>query len=285
MGEVFFGVAGWSYPDWKGIVYPEPRPPRFDELAFIARHFDAVEVNNTFYRPPAAKDAASWVLRVQASPRFLFTVKLHRRFTHEAEAAWTAAEAHAFRAGIGPIADAGRLGALLLQFPFSFRNTEENRAALARLAGEFEGLPLAAELRHASWETRPVRDFLASHGIAPCLIDVPGREGPGAPAPAPSGPAYVRFHGRNRDAWFRKDAGRDERYDYLYSPEELQAWVPAIRSLTAGAEKTFVIGNNHYKGKAPANILQLKRMLSGGRVEAPASLVREYPFLKEWMEP
>ncbi|MCU0723354.1 MAG: DUF72 domain-containing protein [Planctomycetes bacterium] len=284
-GRLRFAVAGWSYPDWKGIVYPARRPPGFDELAFVARYFDAVEVNNTFYRPPSAKDSASWARRVADSPRFLFTVKLHQRFTHGTGEPWTAADAAAFRAGIEPLAAAGRLGALLLQFPFSFRNTEANRAALARLAGEFGARPLVAELRHASWDAPPVAPFLAANGIAPCRIDAPGREGPPAVAPPPAAVAYVRFHGRNREAWFRKDAGRDERYDYLYAPEELRSWAPVLRAMAGASPLVFVVGNNHFKGKAPANILALKRLLEGGGVEAPAPLIEAYPFLKAWLNP
>jgi len=137
MGTLHFGVAGWSYADWKGIVYPEPRPRGFDELAFLAPFFDVLEVNSSFYRPPSEKTAASWVRRTEGRPGFLFTLKVHRRFTHEPDARWEPDEAETFRRGIGPIREAGRLGALLLQFPGSCRNIEPNRKRLSALAAAF----------------------------------------------------------------------------------------------------------------------------------------------------
>ncbi len=283
MSEIHFGTAGWSYPDWKGIVYPAPRERGFDELGYLASYFGAVEINSTFYRPPEAKHAASWVRRTAGAEGFLFTLKLHRRFTHERKERWSEGEAETFRRGIEPIVSSGRLGAVLLQFPWSFANTEANRRWLADLAGAFSSLPLVAELRQAGWLKEASLKFLASLDIGFCNIDQPASsKSTGPTALITSKTGYVRFHGRNRKAWFDRNAGRDERYDYLYDEEELREWAPRIRRVADRAEKTFVIGNNHFKGQAPANILQLKKILTGERVKAPPSLLEAFPMLEAW---
>ncbi|MHC4780915.1 MAG: DUF72 domain-containing protein [Planctomycetota bacterium] len=285
MGDICFGTAGWDYADWKGIVYPPGAPSRFDGLAFLARLFDTVEVNSSFYRPPSAKNATSWLERTSSAPGFCFTLKLHRRFTHERDRMWSVGEVDEFRRGADVIAGGGRLGAVLVQFPWSFKNTETNRRWLSNLSKAFSMYPLVTELRHASWMTRPALDFLRALGIGLCNVDQPvGRESIGPSAVATSSVGYVRFHGRNAEAWFKKGAGRDERYDYLYSADELNEWVPRIRAVAEKAEKTFVIGNNHFKGQAPANILQIRKFLEGGEVVAPASLLDAYPFLKTWLK-
>jgi uncharacterized protein YecE (DUF72 family) len=281
MSRILYGTAGWSYPDWKGVVYPASPGRDFDELAFLASHFDTVEINNTFYRPPAPRTCESWVRRTEARPEFLFTAKLHRSFTHEKNPAWSGAEAAAFRDGLAPLVEAGKLGALLLQFPWSFRNTQENRKQLSRLASAFEDLPRVAEVRHASWQIDAAFRFLEALGMGFCNLDQPdARDSIGPTAVATSAVGYVRFHGRNRKAWFDREAGRDERYNYLYSEEELLAWVPRIRAVAKRAERTFVVGNNHFKGQAPANVLQIRTLLEGGEVRAPAPLLDAFPFLQ-----
>ncbi|MHC5080119.1 MAG: DUF72 domain-containing protein, partial [Planctomycetota bacterium] len=186
---------------------------------------------------------------------------------------------------IDPIAQAGKLGALLLQFPWSFRNIEGNRRWLSKLAKDFAPYPLVVELRHASWLREAAFRFLESLSLAFCNIDQPEmRDSIGPSSRVTAGVGYVRFHGRNREAWFRKDAGRDERYNYLYSTEELNAWVPRIHEIAGRAERTFVIGNNHFKGQAPANILQIKKLVQGGEVKAPPSLLEAFPLLKACLE-
>ncbi|MHC4599525.1 MAG: DUF72 domain-containing protein [Planctomycetota bacterium] len=284
MGKILFGTAGWDYPDWKGIVYPPGAPSRFDGLAYLAGFFDVVEVNSSFYRPPAVRTVESWVRRTAEAEGFTFTLKLHRRFTHDRETPWSEQEADAFRQGADVLAAEGKLGAVLLQFPWSFRNREENRRWLSELSHTFSTYPLVAELRHRSWMTKPALDFVKKLGLGFCNIDQPGgRDAVEPTALATAETGYVRFHGRNAEAWFKKGAGRDERYNYLYSEEELAPWVPRIRGVAERAEKTFVIGNNHFKGQAPANILQLKRWLKGERIDAPPPLLDAFPFLRTWL--
>ena len=146
-----FGPAGWSYRDWAGVVYPEPRPRGFDPLAYLSRYFDTIEVNSTFYRPPSPETPRRWARRVSDNTNFKFTAKLWQRFTHQRESAWTRDEAEAVRAGLDPLAEAGRLGAVLVQFPWSFKASEGSLEWLADVADEFARYPLVVEVRHASW--------------------------------------------------------------------------------------------------------------------------------------
>lgn len=286
MKEVLFGVAGWSYADWKGIVYPPGTGKGFDELAYLASFLDAIEINSSFYRPPSARHAASWVRRTEDRPGFVFTAKLHRGFTHEPNRPFSETEVAGFLDGLAPLREAGKLGALLVQFPWSFRNTEANRRHVARLAAVFADLGPVAEFRHVSWLHEAVLPFFEGLGMGFCNIDQPASSssiGPSEIATSPVG--YVRLHGRNRDAWFSREADRDAKYDYLYTEKELEPWAERIRRIAGKAERTFVIGNNHFKGQAPANILQLRRRITGGTGPVPASLAAAFPFLQPSSSP
>jgi len=306
------GIAGWDYRDWAGIVYPEPRPRGFDRLSFLCEFFDAIEINSTFYRQPDAKAARSWTSRVPSKSSFRFTAKLYRVFTHATGGSPAPAgrasgatgpvdlrgEARAYLAGIAPLLDAGRLGAVLVQFPHAFHDRPEARAHLERIASLLPGLPLVAEFRHRSWNNEGALALLRSLGIGFCNIDQPALGSTLPPTDhVTAGVAYARLHGRNAASWFSPrgaGGGPDPvpavppsaaRYDYFYSPEELDPWVDRIRAMAAGAEEVFVIANNHYRGKGPANALMLKGALSKRRVPAPADLVAAYPDLKTSADP
>ncbi|MBN1421275.1 MAG: DUF72 domain-containing protein [Planctomycetes bacterium] len=277
--SLWIGVAGWSYPDWNGIVYPK-RLPGGEALRYLSRYFDCIEINSTFYRPADPVSARRWADAVADRPRFLFTAKLHGDFTHKGSL--DSAAIGAFRAGIDPLVEAGRLGVLLAQFPWSFADEPEARERIERIAMAFAGYPLAVEVRHRSFAAQDSLAFLEGLGLNFVAIDLPdSRDGIG-PSSINTGPiGYVRFHGRNREAWFRRDATRDQKYDYLYGPGELASWIPRIRRLAAKTLRTFVIANNHYRGKAPANALELIRLLAGGTVRAPAPLLEAYPRLRD----
>ena len=205
----------------------------------------------------------SWIERVKANPRFLFTLKLFRRFTHDRDQLEPGDEA-AFKKGLEPLAEAGKLGSLLLQFPYSFHNTPENKAVLVDLFRRFRDYPLVLEIRHESWNTATVMESLARHGVGFCNVDQPNVSY-SIPRTdhATSRVAYLRLHGRNRDQWFKQDAGA-QRYNYLYSLEELQEMAPLIRGLESRADTIFIITNNHFNGQAVANALQLQHLATGG---------------------
>ncbi len=272
------GPAGWAYKDWSGIVYPSPKPRGFHEVSFLADYFDTIEINTSFYGPPAAKAVASWAKRVAFNPRFRFAAKLWRGFTHERNA--TAADELAFKEGFAPLAEAGQLGAVLLQFPWSFRNTDENREYVSRLCARFREYPLVLEVRHASWSEPGILDMLAQFGIGLCNIDQPLFKRsiqPGAIATASTG--YIRLHGRNYKSWFTENKHVGERYDYLYSPEELDPWIDRIKAVEHAAEDTYVITNNHYLGKAVVNAFEITSILEAKPVPVPETLLARYPEL------
>lgn len=283
------GPAGWSYKDWEGVVYPKARPRGFDPLEFLAHYFDTLEINSTFYRPHPRSVAKQWLERVAPFSSFRFTAKLYRRFTHERKEAWTGEEVREARDGLDALHEAGRLGAVLLQFPWSFRRGESEQEWLRSLLGSFSGLPRVVEVRHESWNTAEFYSELEERGVGFVNVDQPLFRNSVAPsARSTSHVGYVRVHGRNYHDWFRKDAGRDARYDYLYSPEQLEKWAERVRALAADekTEEVYVVTNNHFRGQAVTNGLQLRSMLERRHVEAPRPLFEAFseelrPFVVE----
>lgn len=278
---VLVGPAGWSYADWTGYVYPQKKPHGFNEAEFLAHYFDTIEINTSFYAPLKPAVCWKWLERVAFNPRFRFTAKLWQRFTHESGA--TAQDERDVREGFDMLAGAGKLGAVLLQFPFSFHRTAPNVGYLKKLLKMFASYPLVIEVRHATWNTPQFFELLRKAGAGFCNIDQPliGRSlKPSERATSPVG--YIRLHGRRYDTWFSDDplSPPEERYNYLYSAEELEPWASRVRSVSAEAETTFVITNNHFQGKAVVNALQLISILSGAKVEVPETLRRQYPQLE-----
>ena len=293
--QLYIGPAGWSYKDWEGKFYPPDLKKRKQSpLHFLAQYFDLAEINTSFYGPVKPAVAQGWLTAVRDNPRFLFTAKLYRGFTHSPVAVVESTSFKTIRpapddeqltkAGLDELAAAGRLGAVLAQFPISFKNNEDNRQYLAELVQRFRQYPLAVEVRHATWnDENTLREF-AEQGVAFCNIDQPllGR----ALRPTThvtSSIGYIRLHGRRYDQWFTAEHGHD-RYSYLYSADELTGWKTRIEKVANKAEKTFVVANNHFEGKAAANSLELKYMLGGARVHAPQTLVHAYPRLRDIAE-
>lgn len=278
--QIKIGPAGWSYKDWEGIVYPHKPGSKFDPLAYLAKFFNTVEINSSFYRPPTAQTTLAWAKRVAENPEFSFTAKLHQLFTHKRGQA-TAADEQEFRAGIDPLAAEGKLGALLLQFPWSFKNELEERQYLFTLIDRFKDYPLVIEVRHASWNQPTIYESLGELGVGICNIDQPLFSKSIKPsALTTSSIGYVRLHGRNFQNWFREKAPRDDRYNYLYSPDELEPWITRIKEVASKTADTYVITNNHFRGKAVVNALEIKATLEERQVTAPVSLLAEYPQLK-----
>jgi uncharacterized protein YecE (DUF72 family) len=282
MGDILFGTAGWSYEDWKGRVYPPHPGSRFDPLAYLARYFDLVEVNVSFYRLPRPETVSSWIRRVEDQPDFTFMLKGPAAWTHPdhaglAEGRSTAEE---FRRLAEILAEVGRLGAVLLQFPWSLRDGRLARERIAGLLDRLAGLPVAVEVRHGDFAGEDWPRWLLERGALPVNVDQPLI---GSSLPLTrwrgAGASYFRLHGRNEATWFDRRAGRDARYDYLYGDDELRELAAAITDVARDGPPVFVVANNHYLGQAPVVALQLKAHFAGSRIPLPPSLLPHYPPL------
>jgi uncharacterized protein YecE (DUF72 family) len=270
--KIRVGPAGWSYTDWEGTVYPK-HGSRFDHLAYLASFFDTIEINSPFYRIPPPTHAKSWVRRVAANPGFKFTTKVFRGFTHEA-AEFSDEDVKAFRTYLDPLMDAGRLGSTLLQFPWSFKHSPESLEKLARLFRAFADYPKALEVRHASFQSEEFHAFLEDHDVGWVNVDQPLFSDSVKPADTVTGPVgYARLHGRNYEKWFAH-AETWERYNYLYSTQELEPWVERIRKM-AETKETYVITNNHFRGQAVINAADIENAL-GLPAKLPPQLKETY---------
>ena len=294
MGQIRVGTSGWNYPSgrgtWNGLFYPARRPRGFDELRYYAEHFDTVEVNSTFYRVPDAARTRRWLERTPAE--FLFSIKLYQKFTHpdlylarNGVSDWnlSAGDFDEFRRGIAPVAEAGRLAALLIQFPAGFHAGPETQDYLDWLLAGLAEYRLAVELRHRTWSdaAEDTRARLAAHGATWVLIDEPKfkdsvKQGDGS---FETGPLYIRLHGRNARAWWDHSESED-RYDYLYTPEELTPFAGMARRAAASGRHVLMYLNNHFSAKSVANAAVLKHEL-GQRVpgDFPREIVERYPEL------
>ena len=282
MAKYYYGTAGWSYKDWEGVVYPNHKKSGFHALVFLAQYINLIEVNSTFYRPPAAHISLSWIKKVESFPEFLFTVKLLQLFTHDRKN-FTQKDIDTFKLGIEPLRARQKLAAILIQFPWSFAATTSHYEHLETLFKAFKGFPLALEIRHSTWDSPQFYDFLREHSVTFCNIDQPVFRNSIKPSALTTNSefSYVRLHGRNYENWFKKDAGRDARYDYLYKADELGEWVKKIKELGQNSKNVYVVTNNHYQGQALANSLQIKNMISDEKVDLPLSLLKKYPVLEE----
>jgi len=283
--DIFVGPAGWSYADWRGRVYPEGAGTKFDTLALVAKYFDTVEINSSFYYPPRPETARAWLDRIAHNQNFIFTAKLHKVFTHRRDRLAQDDET-AFRKGIDPLRDAGKFGALLIQFPWSFKNDLDERNYLNQLVERFKDYPLVVELRHESWSNPRILQTLEDLGVGLCDIDQPLFSNSIKPsAEVTSSIGYIRLHGRNYQNWFREEANVVERYDYLYSRDELDPWINRIKEVSDKAKQTFVIANNHARGQSLVNAFEILAELEEERVPGPAKLIESYPRLGESVEP
>jgi uncharacterized protein YecE (DUF72 family) len=285
------GTSGWHYPTgrgtWNGIFYPLPedRERGFDELRFYAERFNAVEINSTFYGQPRANVALGWAKRTPAD--FEFAVKLYQKFTHPNMALEagpvTQGDIDAFKGGIDPLAAAGKLGPLLVQFPPSFHRQPEATDYLRWLLRAFAGYPLAVELRHRSWSDAGADTcaLLAEHQAAWVQIDEPKFESSIRQDLSAGAAAiyYLRCHGRNAAEWWDHRESED-RYNYLYSKAELRPIADRARDAVAQAKKAYLFMNNHFSAQAVANATMLKKMLDQPlTARMPAELVERFPDL------
>jgi uncharacterized protein YecE (DUF72 family) len=291
--NILVGTAGFSYKDWVGTVYPvDLKARKIPPLQYLSQFYDCCEINTSFYgplRPSAGKQWCAWVRDV--NPQFLFTAKLYKAFTHspiatlEATSAttlrFTCEDEKLTREGLDSLASQEKLGAVVAQFPISFKNTDENRAYLEKLFGMFgRDYPLTIEVRHSTWNEEAVLLEFSTLGVGFVNVDQPllGKALRGT-AHVTSRVGYVRLHGRNYRQWFAASKVED-RYNFLYTPDQLEPWKERIEEIGQETQRTFAITNNHYLGKAAANATELKSMLCGEKVKAPPELIKTYPDLQ-----
>ena len=278
------GTAGWAYPHWNGIVYPKAG---LHPLEVLASQFDVVEINSSFYRPLKPELVRLWMKKIDANPKFRFTAKLHQRFTHGR--VLEDAEVAIFKDGLRPLLQARKLGAVLMQFPWSFKFTAENREFFIKLRRAFSEFPLVAEMRHSSWMAEEAVGTFLDYRVGFCNIDQPEYTRAMPPtAFLTSEVGYVRLHGRNPQnslGAYDRTARRMRQHDYLYSEAELADWSKRIEHVGRYAESMFVIFNNDAAAKSVVNALELQAMVKGVHGTAPRELRRRYPVQLERFGP
>ncbi len=266
--KLYIGTSGWSYPKgegtWTGYFYPMGK---INELEYYSQFFNTVEVNSSFYRPPNPGYVYNWVRRVPKD--FLFTVKLWQKFTHPRmyedstgrEAIISQDDVDLFNYGIEPLVKYGKLGALLAQFPPSFRNDSYGRQILEAVIKTFRQYRLAVELRHRSWsDDKNIAQLLRENNVAWVQIDEPKfKFSVAKELPLTSDLAYFRFHGRNAEMWWKGDS--ETRYRYLYSPEEIDELANRVKLAREQTKLAFAFFNNHWQGYAPRNAIDMIKTL------------------------
>jgi uncharacterized protein YecE (DUF72 family) len=257
MAEILIGTCGYSYFDWVGPVYPAGTKQK-GFLSLYAAQFGTVELDFTYYDMPTAQNLAKML--VDGGPGLTFSIKAHRTLTHEVDPARWEGEAKTYLEAIEPLREAGRLEAVLFQFPYSFRYEDENRRYLDRLLSFFKGVPAAVEFRRADWYTGRMLEGMKTRGVSLVSLDMPILKGlPPLAETVTAKTAYIRLHGRNAGKWWGADGAA--RYDYLYSEDELEAWADRIERIVVQADRILVYFNNHARGQAVENAKTLIRIL------------------------
>lgn len=257
---IMVGTSGFSYTDWRGAFYPDGLAER-EMLAYYATRFPVVELNFSYYQMPNAKTLEAMAARTPAG--FEFAIKAHQSMTHELDADPGARKAafDEFRAACEPLEASGRLGCVLFQFPWKYRPGDEAKAYLGEIRDRYSDLPLVVEFRNSEWDRPETYDLLGRLGLGYCCVDEPRLKGLLPRQSLVTSPlGYVRFHGRNAAKWYsHKEAW--ERYDYLYSREELEEWVPRVKRMEGETSKTYVLYNNCHAGQAARNAQMMLDLL------------------------
>lgn len=253
--NIYIGTSGYSYPDWRDVFYP-PKLPEKKFLQHYQRYFDAIELNYTYYKMPESKQIGKMV--ESTGGRLIFTVKAHQSFTHEEDSS----NASRFVDQLTPMLDASVLGCVLLQFPYSFRNTDSSWHHLTDVVRHFRKVPLVVEFRNIDWMTDLTFHRLTDLNIGLCSVDEPDLQGlPQRELYAVSNRVYLRFHGRNKAKWWDHE-NAFERYDYLYSFPELSEWVTKLNLIDTKIDVAYAFFNNHYRGQAVQNAQLLMAFLT-----------------------
>lgn len=266
MGQINIGTSGYSYHEWVGPVYPEGTKPG-DYLRRYAELFPTVELNFSYYQMPKAKSLAKML--EDGGPGLTFAIKAHKTLTHEVEPGEWEGEAKAYMTAIEPMLEAGRLEAVLFQFPYSFGYADNNRRYLDKLLRYFKGVPSAVEFRKSDWYNTKVIDGMKSRGVPLVSLDMPTLPKlPPQTDVVTASTAYIRLHGRNEEAWWGSDA--HARYNYSYSDDEIDAIAARVARAAGSAQRVLVYFNNHPFGQAVRNAQALGKMLGklglGGEV-------------------
>ncbi|MCX8105674.1 MAG: DUF72 domain-containing protein [Ignavibacterium album] len=282
------GTAGWSYKDWVPNFYPKNQSAGFDWLQFYSHYFNCVEVNSTYYTYISPKIVEGWIKKVSDNDDFIFHIKLHQDFTHKRK--FDEQNIKAVRYNLDLLRKSERLGGLLIQFPYSFAFYGVSVQYIQKIKDIFPDISCFVEVRHSSWRNNRALEFFKQNNLTRCTIDQPqiGQAIPFEPI-VTNDKAYIRFHGRNVEAWKKSlsDFGKEQtyeeqssRYSYLYSPGELVEIVQKIKSIESKVKEINVIMNNHPKGDAVANAFELIHLLEEKtKVEMPETIVRAYPRL------
>lgn len=288
--KYYIGTAGWSYKDWVPNFYPKNQSGGFDWLQFYSHYFNCVEVNSTYYTYISPKIVEGWIKKVDNADDFIFHIKLHQDFTHKRK--FDEQNVKAIRYNLDLLRKAERLGGLLIQFPYSFAFDGSSVQHIQKIKDIFSDISCFVEVRHSSWRNYRALEFFKQNDLTLCTIDQPqiGQAIPFEPI-VTNDKAYIRFHGRNVEAWkkslsnFGKEQTYEEqssRYSYLYSPGELVEIAQKIKSIESKVKEVNVIMNNHPKGDGVANAFELIHLLEEKtKIEMPETIVRAYPRLEE----
>ena len=271
------GVSGWSHPEWNGTVYSKRKAKGLHPLALLAESFDTLEIDQTFQGPVREEASRLWLHKVAENPRFVFTAGLWKRFTHERSL--NEAEIRTFKNGLWPLLNARKLGCLVMQFPWSFRYTAENREFFIQLRRAFHEFPLVAEMRHASWMMEEAVGTMIDYRVGFVNMDQPEHVKAMPPTSfLTSAIGYVRLHGKDHHNWlndFGKDASAVQPAEYFYSREELNAWKLRIDRIHQHAAASFVVFTNDLGGNSVYNALSMETMIEGAERPAAKSITRQ----------
>lgn len=288
--KYYIGTAGWSYKDWVPNFYPKNQSGGFDWLQFYSHYFNCVEVNSTYYTYISPKIVEGWIKKVENADEFIFHIKLHQDFTHKRK--FDEQNIKSVRFNLDLLKKSERLGGLLIQFPYSFSFDGGSVQHIQKIKDIFSDISCFVEVRHSSWRNKRAIEFFTQNDLTLCTIDQPqiGQSIPFEPI-VTNDKAYIRFHGRNVEAWkksltnFGKEQTYEEqslRYSYLYSPGELVEIAQKIKAIEGKVKEINVIMNNHPKGDAVANAFELIHLLKEKtKVEMPLTIIKAYPRLEE----
>jgi uncharacterized protein YecE (DUF72 family) len=288
--KYYIGTAGWSYKDWVPNFYPKNQSTGFDWLQFYSHYFNCVEVNSTYYTYIRPKIVEGWIKKVSDADDFIFYIKLHQDFTHKRK--FDQQNIKTVRYNLDLLKKSERLGGLLIQFPYSFSFDGTSIQHIQKIKEIFSDINCFVEVRHSSWKNNSAYEFFKENDLTFCTIDQP-QIGQAIPFEliVTNDKAYIRFHGRNVQAWKKSLSGfgkeqtyeeQSSRYSYLYSPGELVEIAQKIKAIESKVKEVNVIMNNHPKGDAVANAFELIHLLEEKtKVEMPETIIKAYLRLQQ----